>query len=369
MGTELLIGAVVDTNAAYLGRRLAEEGFDARYRVTVGDDLDDVVAALRTASRRAGAVVITGGIGPTPDDLTREAIAELTGRPLERDTAHAAWIEDRLRAQGRTSFTTALRMADVPAGAEALPNANGVALGVAVELERCRLFAIPGVPAEMRLMFEEQVLPRLRSGAATVSPPARRVLHVFGPGESQVAEALGDLAATPGPTFAFLVADMEVHVRIETAAADLPAAEAEARERLGSAVYGIDDETVESIVVARLAAAGWTVATSEVATRGAIGARLATVPGAGPVFAGTVVPGCAPTPPPPADITLVVGPIGDDAPGPRRTVRAVEMTVHTPTGAVTRVSTFGGDDERVGAFAAVAGLHLLRSALDGAGGS
>jgi nicotinamide-nucleotide amidase len=371
VGTELLLGQTTNTNAATIGARLAEEGFDAHYQVTVGDNLDRLVAAIETALARADAVVLCGGIGPTQDDLTREAMARVAGRPIVRDEGHAAWIEKRIRARTGEVNPTVLRMADLPEGAEGLPNANGVALGVALQHEGKWMFAVPGVPVEMAAMLDGEVIPRLHALAGGAAVLRSRVLRAWGLGESKIAEEIDHLYQSINPSVAFLITDMEVKIRISAKAADEAGAEAliapiedEIRARLGEVVFSADDETVERIVVARLAERGWRVATNEDATLGQVGARIAQADPT--VFAGSVVapaqPGGANT-----EVTLVVGPIGPDLdPGPR-TTRQIEMTVETPAGVTSRVFDFGGDDERVRSFASIAGLHMVRLALESAG--
>jgi nicotinamide-nucleotide amidase len=191
-------------------------------------------------------------------------------------------------------------------------------------------------------------------------------------GESRIADQLDDLFASTNPSVAFLISDMEVKVRISAKAADEQAAvaliapvEAEIRGRLGDAVFATDDETVESILIDRVTGRGWTVATVEEATLGQVGARLAAADTTGRVFAGSIIVGHgAEMSRPEADVTLVVGPIGPDLDPGRRTTRQVEMKVTTPEGETGRVFDFGGDDERVRSFATIAGLHLIRLALD-----
>lgn len=369
VGTELLLGDIVNTNAATIGRRLAQEGFDIHHQVVVGDNLGRLVAALRTAVARADAVVITGGIGPTKDDLTREAICELAGVAMTRDLDHAAWIDSRLRAQGRDPSPNVLRMADLPHGAEGLPNANGVALGVALEHDGTWLLAMPGVPAEMVPMFENQVLPRLRVAAGEPAVLRSRLLHCWGLGESAIADRLDELFVSTNPSVAFLIKDMEVRVRITAKAEDEPTAlaligpmEAEVRSRLGDLVFATGGETVERIVLDSLAERGWTVATVEAATLGQVAGRLADAD-VDSVFAGSVIVGSGTAVPPPADVTVEVGPIGPDQESGPRTTRAVEISVTTPGGNTTRVFDFGGDDERLRSFATIAGLHMLRIGL------
>jgi nicotinamide-nucleotide amidase len=369
VGTELLLGDIVNSNAATIGRRLAEEGFDIHHQVVVGDNMGRLVDALRTAVGRADAVVITGGIGPTQDDLTREALCELAGAEMTRDEDHALWIDARIRATGREPSLNVLRMADLPAGAVGMPNANGVALGVALEHEGCWLFAMPGVPAEMIPMLDDEVLPRLRRVAGRPEVLHSRVLHCWGLGESTIADRRNDLFVSTNPSVAFLIKDMEVRVRI-TAKADngvmalemIAPVESEVRARLGDLVFAVDGETVEQIVLGQLSEAGWKLATVEDATLGLVGSRLAALD-TGSVFVGGVISGTGPLSTPPAEVLLEVGPIGADQSSGPRTTRPVEMTVITPHGRQTRVFDFGGDDERLRAFAVIAALHMLRTAL------
>jgi nicotinamide-nucleotide amidase len=371
VGTELLIGQITNTNASFIGARLAEEGFDAHYQVTVGDNLGRLAGAIEAALERSDAVLITGGIGPTQDDLTREAICQVTGRVMTRDPEHEAWIKDRLRAQRRSVPDNVLRMADLPEGAEAMPNSNGAALGVALQHRGKWLLALPGVPAEMRAMLDSGVLPRLHQSSGSSATLHSRLLHTWGLGESEVADRLDDLFATVNPSVAFLIRDMEVRVRISAKAEDQETArlliapiEEEIRARLGAAVFAVDGETVEDLIVVRLGSLGWAVGTIEQATLGQVGARIAEHDRS--VFAGTVIVGreggevTAPI----ADVVLTVGPIGGEVSPGRRITRAVEMTVTTPDWATTRVFDLGGDDERVRSFATIAGLHLIRTAVE-----
>jgi nicotinamide-nucleotide amidase len=371
VGTELLIGQITNTNASFIGARLAEEGFDAHYQVTVGDNLGRLADAIEAALERSDAVLITGGIGPTQDDLTREAICQVTGRVMTRDPEHEAWIKERLRAQRRSVPDNVLRMADLPEGAEAMPNSNGAALGVALQHRGKWLLAIPGVPAEMRAMLDSGVLPRLHQSTDSSATLHSRLLHTWGLGESEVADRLDDLFATVNPSVAFLIRDMEVRVRISAKAKDQETArlliapiEEEVRARLRAAVFAVDGETVEDLIVDRLGSLGWAIGTIEQATLGQVGARIAEHERS--VFAGTVIVGreggeaTAPI----ADVVLAVGPIGGEVSPGRRITRAVEMTVTTPDRVTTRVFDFGGDDERVRSFATSAGLHLIRTAVE-----
>lgn len=373
VGTELLIGQITNTNASLIGARLAEEGFDAHFQVTVGDNLSRLVSAIEIALSRSDAVVITGGIGPTQDDLTREAVCQVTGRVMTRDAEHAAWIQGRLRVQRRSVPDNVLRMADLPEGAEAMPNTNGVALGVALDHHGKWLLAIPGVPVEMRAMLDSEVMPRLRRSSGSSATLHSRLLHTWGLGESEVADRLDDLFAAVNPSVAFLIRDMEVRVRISAKAVDQDTAERligpiedEVRARLGAAVFAVDTETVEGLIVERLDSLGWSLSTIERATLGQVGARIAHHDRSGAVYTGSVIAGRQPSDAaaPAADVVLAVGAIGGDASPGRRTTRPVEMTVTTPVRVTERVFEFGGDDERVRSFATIAGLHLIRIAIE-----
>jgi nicotinamide-nucleotide amidase len=218
----------------------------------------------------------------------------------------------------------------------------------------------------MTAMLNDEVMPRLRRLAGEAAILRSRLLRTWGVGESRIAEALDDLFGSANPSIAYLISDMEVKIRISAKAADAAAAdrllapvESEIRARLGDAVFGSDDETVETLVVEGLAANGWMVATVEAATLGQVGARIALA--REDVFAGSVV---ASGQPPPAEVLLTVGPIGPDLDQGTRTTRQVEMTVVTPIRERTRVFDFGGDDERVRSFATIAGLHLIRLAVE-----
>jgi nicotinamide-nucleotide amidase len=286
VGTELLIGQIINSNVATIGQRLADEGFDAHYQVTVGDNLERLADAIRTAASRADAVILTGGIGPTQDDMTREALCLVGGREMVRDEAHAEAITRRLMATRGSVSQNVLRMADYPEGSEPLPNGKGVALGVAMEHEGTLIFAMPGVPREMIVMLDEQVLPRLRAASGEPAILKSRVLRTWGYGESQVSEILDDLYESTNPSVAFLINASEVRIRISAKAETAEAAEemisrveTVVLDRLGDAVFGRDEEIVEVLVVRMLAERGWRIAAVEAATLGMVGTRLAETPG------------------------------------------------------------------------------------------
>lgn len=378
VGTELLIGQIVNTNAAAIGARLADEGFDAHYQVVVGDNLVRLTDTILTALGRADAVVLTGGIGPTQDDLTREAICAATGRSMARDAEHAEAIKRRIIARRGTFAESSLRMADYPEGAEPLPNPQGVALGIALEHDGKWIFAVPGVPREMTALVDGEVLPRLRAAAGSPTVIRSRILHTWGYGESKISEVLDDLYEATNPSIAFLISDMEVRVRITAKAEDPGVAEAliapverEVRERLGSIVFAVDDETNLDVIERLASARGWSIAVGEAGTAGGVGTRLASAGVAG--FAGSI------TDPHAhdagdlarrardaygADAVLGVSPsrVVDDA---GHEASELTFTVSTPEGSRSRDMRFFGTGERARSYAVIAALHLLRLGLAG----
>ena len=226
VGTELLLGQIVNSNAATIAQRLAEGGLDAHHQVTVGDNLERLTDAIAQAADRADAVVLTGGMGPTPDDLTRDALCAFAGVGIRRDDAQEQLIRERVHYARGTVTESALRMADYPEGSDPLPNSVGVALGAAMEHDGVHLFALPGVPSEMVAMLDDEVMPRLRAAAGEQAVLRSRLLQTVGLGESQVAELLGDLNDSANPTVAYMLTDNRTRVRISAKAPTVAAADA-----------------------------------------------------------------------------------------------------------------------------------------------
>ncbi|MDW8107046.1 MAG: competence/damage-inducible protein A [Armatimonadota bacterium] len=295
IGTELLLGQIVDTNAAWLSARLAEIGVSLYRRTTVGDNLERIVSALREALSRADGVIAIGGLGPTDDDLTREAIATVLGEPLVLDEAEATRIKAFFAARGREATERQLRQALRPASAQPIPNPYGTAPGLYAEWQGKLIFALPGPPNEFQPMATEQVLPRLaaRTGGRVIRS---RVLRLCGIGESDAEAQLHDLVSSENPTLAPLAKLGEVHFRI-TARADSPEAaeqmistmERAVRERLGAYIYGTDETTFEQAVVHKLIEVGQSLAVAESCTGGLLGHRITSVPGSSEVFIGGVI--------------------------------------------------------------------------------
>lgn len=295
IGTELLLGQIVDTNAAWLSARLAEVGVGVYRRTTVGDNLPRIVAALREALERADGVITIGGLGPTDDDLTREALASVLGEPLVLDEGEAARLREFFAARGRTTNERQLRQALRPASAQPIPNPNGTAPGLYAEWNGKLIFALPGPPNEFQPMATDAVLPRLagRTGGRVIRS---RVLRLCGIGESDAEAQLSDLIHSENPTLAPLAKLGEVHFRI-TARADSPDAaeqmiaqmEYAVRERLGAFIFGVDETTLEQAVVQSLIEAGQSLAVAESCTGGLLGHRITSVSGSSEVFLGGVI--------------------------------------------------------------------------------
>ena len=304
VGTELLLGQVVDTNSAWIGEQLAAAGIDSFHQTKVGDNHGRLVGALELALDRSDAVIVCGGLGPTPDDITRDALAAVMGAELVRDEAVAERIRSRFALRGREMAANNLRQADVPAGASVIGVQPGTAPGLVCPVRhRGRdkvIYAVPGVPWEMREMMAE-VLSDLGERAGASSVIASRVLRTWGRSESGLAEVLdGEIARldrTGEATIAFLASGWEgLKVRITARAADAAGAgraldEVEGRVRglIGESVFGTDGDTMESVVLGLLVDRGLTLGVAESLTGGLIAARLTETAGASAAFRGGVV--------------------------------------------------------------------------------
>jgi nicotinamide-nucleotide amidase len=306
IGTELLLGQVIDTNSAWIGGRLALAGIDSLLQIKVGDNHARMVAALRTALDGADAIICCGGLGPTQDDITREAIAEVMGVDLVVDPEIEARIRGLYAARNRVMPESNLRQAEVPLGATAIAQTKGTAPGLICPVGDKVVYAVPGVPFEMRDMIDRAVLPDLQRRAGVVSTIRSRTLRTWGLGESAVAEALAPrldaLEETGNPTIAFLASGIEgIKVRVTAKASDASAAaalldaeEGEVRAILGDLVFAADDDnvadgTMEATVGRLLLAAGSTLATAESLTGGLMASRIVAVPGASGWFRGGIV--------------------------------------------------------------------------------
>ena len=321
VGTELLLGQIVDTNSSWIGEQLALAGIDSHFQTKVGDNLGRMTAALEQALDRSDAVIVCGGLGPTPDDITRDAIAAVMGVELRRDQAVAERIRAMFYRRDREMPANNLQQADVPVGARVMdvqpgtapglicpvkraagPGPDGQASGSAAGGRESVIYAVPGVPWEMRRMVSECVLPDLQARAGERQVIRSRTLRTWGHSESGLAELLEDemrrLDETGEATIAFLASGMEgLKVRITAKAADdatvlrvLSGVEARARSVIGDSIFGVDDDTMESVVLELMRSRGLTLGLAESVTGGLIAARLTDVAGASDVLRGAVVP-------------------------------------------------------------------------------
>jgi nicotinamide-nucleotide amidase len=292
IGSELLLGGRLDTNSLFIAERLAACGIELRYKTLVGDNLSDLVTVLKTAARRVRVVILTGGLGPTVDDVTREAVARATGRRLARRKAALDGMTARLAEWGRTPIKSQLRQAMIPAGADILMNPVGTAPGFAFTWKGTFLAVLPGVPREMEPMVTEGLLPKLQAWlkeqkAVGVTPMVRRVLHTSGVPESVVDQKLAGLIPVGSSIqLGIYASPMEVMVSLTGPAATNLQGPAtietllqEARERLGDILYGEEEETMESVVGRLLSEGPFTLAVAESCTGGLIGHRLTQIAG------------------------------------------------------------------------------------------
>lgn len=291
IGTELLLGQIVDTNAAWIAQRLAEVGVNLYYKTTVGDNRQRIAAVIRHALSRVDVVLTTGGLGPTVDDVTREAIADATGRPLVRRPELVEHIASIFRRMGREPGPNNLRQADIPEGAQILWNPIGTAPGFIVHQEGKYIIAMPGVPREMKRMMDEQVLPFLRQLVGQPVTIRSKVLRTIGIGESLVDQRIADLMQSENPTVGLAAHMGQVDVRITARApgpreAEIMIAQMERqiRQRLGDWIYGEGTETIEEVVVRSLRTRGETLAVVETNTEGHIARRLREVEGGAEVL-------------------------------------------------------------------------------------
>jgi nicotinamide-nucleotide amidase len=400
VGTELLLGQIVDTNSAWIGEQLAASGIDSYEHRVIGDNQARIVAALRDMLSRAEAVIVCGGLGPTQDDLTRDAIAELMGVELHRREDLIELIAAMFSSRARDMPQNNLRQADVPQGGEPIPNPIGTAPGLRCPVGTKIVYAVPGVPYEMQLMVSEHVVPDLLARAGEHSAIVSRSLKTWGASESGLAEMIAHrVDAQTNPTIAFLARGIEgLVVRVTAKAATEAEArkmveteEAELRTILGDLVFGVDDETMEHAVLARLGDRGWTLGVAESVTGGLIGARLANVPGASATFRGTIgayasdvkrsVLGVT------ADrvvseesatqmavgaqrvlgadvgiaVTGVAGPTEQDNQAVGTVCFGISLPGHDPFASTVRLP---GDRERIRQFATISLLNLVRLRLD-----
>lgn len=363
IGSELLLGETVDTNAAFLGRRLAELGVELTGVRAHPDDRAVLADAFRSARRAADLVLATGGLGPTHDDLTREAVADAIGETLAADPALEAMLRERFTAFGRMPETNLRQALRVPS-AEILPNPVGSAPGWWLDRDACVVALMPGVPSEMRRMFDEELAPRLRDRFA-LAPLHLRTVKTFGIGESAAAEAVAPVLESPPPgvTTGIYARDDGVHIRFSTRDDPrlLEGPAAATASALGEHVWGTDADDLASVALAALARAGCgTVASWEADTDGALLAILAAAPahdGCARYVGGMLDAGGAVSSPS-ADAVLQVSLLPQDSHGRSRVRVSVSGVVSLPR-AELRIHGSGPQRLRRAAFAALD--HVRRS--------
>ncbi|BDG02523.1 competence/damage-inducible protein A [Anaeromyxobacter oryzae] len=399
-GDELLTGQVVDTNSTWLMDRLWDLGVMVRRKTLVADDRADLVAAIRETAARAELVVMSGGMGPTEDDLTAECVAAVLGVPLELHESSLRVIEERFRKFGRTMTPNNRKQAMFPRGAEVIPNRFGTAPGFAVKVARGEVVCLPGVPLEFKGLADEWVLPRLAARLGDV--PAARVLKLFGVPESHADDAMRpvmDDPANAGVRWGYRAHWPEVHVKWTVPGPDAAARADRIRDAVraifGEAVWGEAKEELPELVVARLAARGERVALAESCTGGLLAELVTRVPGASNVIdlgvvayanamkerllgvpAGVLaVEGAVSEPVARAlaegarrvggaawgvGITGIAGPTGGT---PEKPVGTVHVALASAAGTVHVERQYRGDRERIRRQAAYEALNLLRLAL------
>jgi nicotinamide-nucleotide amidase len=299
IGSELTSGAKLDTNSQWLSTQLSEIGIPVHFHATMADDPPTMLEVFQTAVNRSDIVLVTGGLGPTLDDLTRQLIAELTGTELVLDEPSLEFITEMFEKRGRVMADRNRIQAMFPAGSEVLKNPVGTAPGIWMEVARdgrspSLLAAMPGVPSEMKIMYREQVVPRLPQGERVIR---RSSVHCFGQGESNIEEMLGDLTARDrNPEVGITASSATISLRIAahgSSIAECETAIAETKtlihEKLDRLVFGEDDHTLESVVVGLLRQRGLTLTTVEAGTRGMLAQMVSTSAGADSCFLGGVI--------------------------------------------------------------------------------
>lgn len=301
VGTELLLGQIVDTNSSWLGEQMAMAGIDSCVQVKVGDNLPRMVKAIRSALADADALVVCGGLGPTHDDITREALAEVMGTTLEFDDDVGMVIAEMFASRNRRMPEINMRQAMVPVGATIIPQRRGTAPGLICPVGDKVIYAVPGVPFELYEMFERAILPDLLARSGSQSVIASRTLRTWGESESglneRLHEVIVELDALGNPTLAFLASGWEgIKVRL-TAKADsrdavtalLDEWDARVRRVVGDVVFGVDDDTMESVVLQMMRERGLTLGLAESVTGGLVAGRLTNVAGSSEVLRGSIV--------------------------------------------------------------------------------
>ncbi|MEI7868019.1 MAG: CinA family nicotinamide mononucleotide deamidase-related protein [Candidatus Methylumidiphilus sp.] len=300
IGSEILLGEIIDTNSAAIAKKLQSIGMPLHYTCTVGDDLERMVAVIRQGLARSDVVVTTGGLGPTVDDLTREAVAQAVGKPLVFDESSLAQIEDRFRRWGRTMTDNNRKQAYRPEGSTAMENPVGTAPCFIVGQDGRVVISLPGVPREMEYLMDHAVLPFLRQRFKLTGTIKSRALKVSGAGEAQVDAQVGDLEKLDNPAVGLNAQSGVVVIRITATAVNekeadglIAPVEATVRERLGNLIFGADADTLEGVVLDGLNRRGENLAVIESGTGGRLAGKLSLAGHGRAAFAGGKIIGLA----------------------------------------------------------------------------
>jgi nicotinamide-nucleotide amidase len=298
-GDEVLTGATVNTNFSHISQALGDAGLEVLWGTTVGDDRDTLLAAFQLASKRADAVIVNGGLGPTVDDLSQEIAAKAAGVELVFDEAWFKRMEEYFHKRSRVMPPSNRKQAMLPAGSECIDNPIGTACGFAVDIGKARFFFTPGVPREMKRMLAEQVIPRLLQRSGRPGASILKRFHSFGIGESRADGMLADVEAMAedgscklGFRAHYPQLETKLNVRgrdMDEVRRRLAPVEAEVRKRLGNFVVAEDDARLEGVILDAMLAGGHTLAVAEMFTGGALAARISPLPGAEKVFQRGVV--------------------------------------------------------------------------------
>ena len=367
IGTEILLGEIVDTNSAHLARSLRDLNVDVFRTSTVGDNIERIAAVIRETLARAEIIITTGGLGPTVDDPTREAVARAVGASTEFRPELWEQIVERMARFGRSAGENQKRQAYVPQGAIALKNPVGTAPAFIVEQGGKCIISLPGVPREMEYLLENEVIPYLRERYQLRGLIKARTLHVAGMGESVIDEHVGDLEELSNPMVGLAAHSGLVDIRI-TAKAETPAAadaliapvEATARQRLGRAVFGADNESLEGVTLSQLAARGWALSAIEINLSGELLQRLAKTKN--PAYSGGQ---SLPTLPESQDLLTFTQSSAETCAIGLRLIPGegqvdLEIALVTPKNAKLSRHSYGGHPKSAPAWAANVALNLLR---------
>jgi competence/damage-inducible protein CinA-like protein len=360
IGTEILLGEIVDTNTRHIAHTLRDLGIDLYRTSTIGDNLERIAGAIRESMQRADIVVTTGGLGPTVDDPTREAVAQAVGIELEFRDELWQQVKSVIARYGRKPTENQKRQAYIPKGSIVIPNPVGTAPAFIVETARNVIISLPGVPREMELLLHESVVPYLGTKYSSKQVIKVRLLHTAGQGEGAIDDRIGDLEKLSNPTVGLAAHNGVVDIRLtakaenETVAGQMIAElEADIRSRLGETIFGVDDDTLEKTTIAAVTARGWTLTIAGFGLTDSIQRRLPQItplvdlqPG---MFDQAVKQLQMRTE---TSAALGVGAFVDEM--------AIEITIRTPKHELTKRFTYGGHPRNLANWAMNVGLNMLR---------